>query len=573
VADPAPIAVVLTAIPVERQAVREHLLDIDEHVHRAGTIFDVGHLPNGPWRVVLAQTGQGNPRAAALAERAISHYQPDLVMLIGVAGRLHTDLSLGDVVVAKKVYAIHGGKEDDAGFRPRPESWWPDHGHVQRAERLAESDRWQDALPDESRSGAKVVVRAIASGEVVLDSLESPYARMIKRHYGDAAAIEMEGAGVALAGQLNESLPVIVLRGISDYADGQKETTDQTGGQLRAARNAAAFAVTLLEELPPTRRAAIPTPPRHVLVSGSVPATSRRTGAPDWSAGGQVRLGDHEYLLVEGTLAERPWAGGVAGYREARGLQVTPTPRVGAEYLWLRQIVTRPNVAPAVAALATLATERELLEGLRPVRGIPRLARYVSDEHLATLVTGWPVSRSTRLPCETLEVIAPPGPPLDEWRTGKLLKGLAGLSRTLATLHGRRRAHRHLTPAGLIRLDDDTLMLRDLGLAGRDYEPGEGPPGYQAPEQRRRTLARPGPHTDVFQLAALAYHLLTGQLPSAVNPLPLRHYRPDLPESVGGAVDAALSPDPSTRPGMGRLGAAFRPAPAADPPEERSCVS
>jgi hypothetical protein len=66
----------------------------------------------------------------------------------------------------------------------------------------------------------------------------------------------------------------------------------------------------------------------------------------------------------------------------------------------------------------------------------------------------------------------------------------------------------------------------------------------------------------VFQLAALAYHLLTGQLPSAVNPLPLRHYRPDLPESIGRAVDAALSPDPSARPGMGVLGAAFRPSPA-----------
>ena len=125
VADPAPMVVVLTAIPVEYQAVREHLRDIEEQTHHAGTVFHLGRLPNGPWRVVLTQTGQGNQRAAALAERAIAHYRPDLVMLVGVAGRLHNDLSLGDVVVARKVYAVHGGKEDDTGFRPRPESWWP----------------------------------------------------------------------------------------------------------------------------------------------------------------------------------------------------------------------------------------------------------------------------------------------------------------------------------------------------------------------------------------------------------------------------------------------------------------
>jgi serine/threonine protein kinase len=161
---------------------------------------------------------------------------------------------------------------------------------------------------------------------------------------------------------------------------------------------------------------------------------------------------------------------------------------------------------------------------------------------------------------------------LDEWRTVKLFKGLAGLCRTLAELHGRGRAHRHLTPTGLIKLDNDTLVLRDLGLAGRGYLPGEGPPGYQAPEQRRRTRDRPGPPTDAFQLAAVAYHVLTGQLPAANNPLPLRHYRSDLPEPACRAVDAALGADPATRPGVDVLGAAFRSS-SAHPAEEPSCAS
>jgi nucleoside phosphorylase len=253
VANPAvPIVVVLTAIPVEYAAVREHLLDIQEEVHEAGTVFHVGRLRNIPWLVVLAWTGQGNHRAAALTERAISSYQPDLAMLVGVAGRLHDDLSLGDVVVARKVYAIHGGTVNRWGFRPRPETWSPRHGQIQRAERIAESGVWRDAVPGQSRSDSKAVVRPIASGEIVLNTRKRRFAKSIKKYFDDAAAIEMEGAGFALAAQLNESLPVVVLRGISDFADGRKEDADRAGWQQQAVRNAAAFAVTLLADLVPT---------------------------------------------------------------------------------------------------------------------------------------------------------------------------------------------------------------------------------------------------------------------------------------------------------------------------------
>lgn len=59
----------------------------------------------------------------------------------------------------------------------------------------------------------------------------------------------MEGAGVAQAAHLNRSLPVVVVRGISDRADGTKEDTDRERWQQRAVANAAAFAVSLAEEL------------------------------------------------------------------------------------------------------------------------------------------------------------------------------------------------------------------------------------------------------------------------------------------------------------------------------------
>jgi 8-oxo-dGTP diphosphatase len=55
----------------------------------------------------------------------------------------------------------------------------------------------------------------------------------------------MEAAGVAQAGHLNDALPTIMVRGISDYADESKSATDDAGWQPRAAANAAAFATAL----------------------------------------------------------------------------------------------------------------------------------------------------------------------------------------------------------------------------------------------------------------------------------------------------------------------------------------
>jgi len=85
----------------------------------------------------------------------------------------------------------------------------------------------------------------IAAGEIVQDSTISAEAQWIREHYNDACAIEMEAAGVAQAAYLNDSLSVVVIRGISDRADGGKVAADRTGSQARAAANASAFAIAL----------------------------------------------------------------------------------------------------------------------------------------------------------------------------------------------------------------------------------------------------------------------------------------------------------------------------------------
>lgn len=240
--------VILTALNLEYAAVREKLTDLRWHTHRAGTRFEIGRLAGGRCRIALGLVGKGNHPSAVLAERAIAEFAPVAVLFVGVAGALWPRVALGDVVIATHVYAYHGGTSEDDGLKARPRVWEVAHGPDQIARHLARTRAWTRYLP----AGAAVPeVRfgPIAAGEVVQDSAISDHARWVRAHYNDALAIEMEAAGVAQAAHLNNSLPMVVIRAISDRADGTKAATDGANWQPRAVTNAAAFAAALADEL------------------------------------------------------------------------------------------------------------------------------------------------------------------------------------------------------------------------------------------------------------------------------------------------------------------------------------
>lgn len=232
------MVVILTALEVEYAAVRAHMADIRTHRHPAGTLFEVGTIAGR--RVALAIVGKGNHVAATITERAIAEFGPGLVLFVGVAGGLRESLELGDVVFATKVYAYHGGHVGTDGFSARPRSFEAPHHVEQLARHVARTGEWPP-----------VHFCPIAAGEVVLNAKDSPLANQLRRHYNDAVAIEMESAGVAHAGHLNLA-PTATIRAISDHADGAKEIADRAGSQVKAARNAAAFAAAVIAEVEET---------------------------------------------------------------------------------------------------------------------------------------------------------------------------------------------------------------------------------------------------------------------------------------------------------------------------------
>lgn len=264
------LVVILTALDLEYAAVRTRLTDLTLHRHPTGTRFEVGRFAGGSGRAALALTGKGTHPAAVIAERAIAEFAPVAVMFVGVAGALWPSLPLGDVVVATHVYAYHGGTSEDGGLRARPRVWETAHAADQLARHVERTGAWRHQLPPDATP--EVHFGPIAAGEIVQNSAISAEATWIRAHYNDALAIEMESAGVAQAGHLNQA-PVVVVRGLSDRADGTKQATDADRWQPRAATHAAAFATTLAQAL-------LQDAPVTGVPSGSAP-TARSAPMPD----------------------------------------------------------------------------------------------------------------------------------------------------------------------------------------------------------------------------------------------------------------------------------------------------
>jgi len=236
--------VILTALDHEFKAVRTHLRGPQTLRHPEGTLFETGRAGGSGRSIAVARTGQGNTPTALIAERAIVMFRPRALLFVGVAGGLRSDVALGDVVVATKVYAFHGGKTESGQFLPRPQVWEAPHGLEQLAGYLAGIGEWTRRLTCEHHE-PRVHLKPIAGGEVVVNCRSGETAEHLRRHFNDAVAVDMESVGVACAGHLNASLPVLSIRGISDLADGSKEVTDRAGWQVDAAAHAAAFALDL----------------------------------------------------------------------------------------------------------------------------------------------------------------------------------------------------------------------------------------------------------------------------------------------------------------------------------------
>jgi nucleoside phosphorylase len=250
---PRRLAVIITALPLERKAVIAHLRNVTEEPPVQGSIYRRGIFDerSDPWGVIVAEIGAGNVGAAAEAVRVIAHYSPQVAIFVGVAGAIK-DLKHGDVVASTKVYGYESGKDEEDGFKTRPAVQLTTYRLEQRARFEAGEDVWRQRIkgPSEPSAVPDARVAPIAAGEKVVASNRAQTYQFLRQHYGDAVAVEMEGHGFLLGVHMSEPTQGIVVRGISDLVNDKDEANDDKW-QPVAASHAAAFAFQVLSKLTP----------------------------------------------------------------------------------------------------------------------------------------------------------------------------------------------------------------------------------------------------------------------------------------------------------------------------------
>ncbi|EKU98202.1 nucleoside phosphorylase [Leptolyngbya sp. PCC 7375] len=249
-----PLAVILTALPVEYLAVRKHLTDLKEEMHPQGTIYERGQFVtvSQQWEVGIAEVGAGNAGAAVEAERALNYFKPDVLFFVGIAGGIK-DVDIGDVVAATKVYGYESGKVSEDGFAPRPALGQATYAVIQRAKSEARKGEWVERLHNATSAKPQVFVAPIAAGEKVIASRESELFQFLRTSYNDAIAVEMEGYGFLQAAFAYPGIQTLVIRGISDLIEDKNADDPEKGNeenrQERASQNASAFAFEVLSKL------------------------------------------------------------------------------------------------------------------------------------------------------------------------------------------------------------------------------------------------------------------------------------------------------------------------------------
>jgi hypothetical protein len=145
-------------------------------------------------------------------------------------------------------------------------------------------------------------------------------------------------------------------------------------------------------------------------------------------------------------------------------------------------------------------------------------------------------------------------------RPGEVVTAIAPVAAALAHAHGNGVVHGDLSPGNIVFTAEGRPLLTDLGVARvlGETAAGEVTPAYVDP-----TVARggaPGPASDVFGVAAAAFHALTGIPPwNAASPadtvgvaadgvIPdLAELAPEAPSGLVAVIRRGLAPDPHDR--------------------------
>lgn len=230
---------ILTANGIETFHVKQVLKPLDGYEdvlkisHGLQTYF-IGTF--GQYAAIHVQCGDmGNMRAAAsfpTAMNAIEDWRPKVVIMIGVAMGVNEEKqNIGDVLVSETIAPYEIQRLSTDGINQRNEIIPPGPILLNRFKNVT---GWLNSINDDNTM-AKILNGQILSGEKLIDN-KRERTKILKR-FQNAIGAEMEGAGIYAACRNKQINEWILVKGICDYGDGNKNV-DKEKRQNIAAQSA-----------------------------------------------------------------------------------------------------------------------------------------------------------------------------------------------------------------------------------------------------------------------------------------------------------------------------------------------
>lgn len=200
--------------------------------------------------IVTSLSGMGPTKAAIKASAVIQRWSPPYVLMVGIAGGVEGEATLGDVMVASQIADYTRGKVSAEG--PREERWVTHPADADLFDAAANFPiGWEDLVRHERPDGGSPKRRAgvIASGGDVISSKEQ--IALYRKDLPKLIGVEMEGGGMAEGLHDDIKRPrFLMIRGVSDLADGQNNAETKKLWRAYACHVAAAYALGLLRDGP-----------------------------------------------------------------------------------------------------------------------------------------------------------------------------------------------------------------------------------------------------------------------------------------------------------------------------------